>query len=323
MYVDNTIRQCSRCGQELTDPASREAGVGPICRKKDNHLYAKSIAANFAGSTMCIMSVKMENLQPETRTRFEAMKMALLKRAEKATRRNDDPTLLHLTGEDVRKIIRELDWLLSYRTDNLTKTLLVNCVRHLGYVGLAGVLSGKAATSEAEIWFDAASGRVGLKGLGCTDGYRAMSRIQGIVKPRYRGDRNPYSAPAVHCEAFLNVVSEFWPCYKGDVSEVLGQATAWIAAQPVPVVVAPIAAVKPTVNVLGLPVSNVTVRPLEFTVTFPWVQGTLNVIAKIKGINYKHRTYNPGTKAWTIRSAYLDQVKVILGTIYTVNVVQG
>jgi len=40
------VRFCSRCQKELTDPASLEAGVGPQCRNRDNHLYAKAIEAN-------------------------------------------------------------------------------------------------------------------------------------------------------------------------------------------------------------------------------------------------------------------------------------
>src|SRR5574337_466061 len=102
LVTDNTIRQCSRCGQELTDPASRECGVGPVCRHKDNDLYSKTIVANFAGATMNVMSIEANNLPEETRARFEAMKMALLRRAEHATKANDDPMQLQLTGEDCR-----------------------------------------------------------------------------------------------------------------------------------------------------------------------------------------------------------------------------
>lgn len=308
MFHDNTLRQCSRCGMELTDPASRESGVGPICRKKDNALFAKQISANFAGATMCVLSVQAASLPEECRVRFEAMKMTLCRRAERATRANEDAMVLNLKGEDLRGVIRELDWLLSYRLTPLAKDLLVKTVRCLGYVGLSAVLSGKASTSEAELSFD--NGRVVLRGLGCTDGFRAMVKIPGIEKPRYRGDRRPYTAAASQAQAFIANASEFWPCFKGDAVEIQAQADRWIVDHPVltvPVSSTPVAAVP-----VG-PAGNIAVRQTEFTVALArWTAGAWTVIAGIKALPNKDRKYNPVTKAWTVKVGHLDAVRNIL-----------
>jgi hypothetical protein len=56
------VRHCSRCNLPLTDFSSWERGFGPICAKKDTHLFAKTIPANFAMATAHAMSVKTSNL---------------------------------------------------------------------------------------------------------------------------------------------------------------------------------------------------------------------------------------------------------------------
>ena len=192
LVTDTTHRHCSRCKKELTDPASRECGVGPICRQKDNHLYAKAIQANLPVAGALILGTHLEDLPPDLHKRFEGIRDSFLKKSEKIQKANDDIMAMKLTGADFRDEVRELDYCLSYVMSDTTRERLIKIVDALGYVGLASVLSGNASKSKAKVWFE--GGQVWLSGTACTPGFFEMRKIPGVTTPRYRGDKTPYSA---------------------------------------------------------------------------------------------------------------------------------
>jgi hypothetical protein len=298
LVSDTTHRACSRCGESLTDPASREHGVGPVCRRKDTHLYAKTIEANFATASARALGIVPDMLHPETHSLWRTTVRDLFTQMKAA---QTDSDYRVWTGTDQREIIRSLDFLLSYRHPHAsTRQMIIEVIANLGYVGLAGVLSGDASTTTATLSF--ANGRVSLVGASCTPGFRAMRRIPGIVLPRHRGSRLPYTAPASQAVAFCNVVRTHWPMYEGDMTAILAQAASHVAANP-PVVAAPV------VRAVELPVMRLSDdlrafagRP-QFSLTFPWRRDMdmFGFVNSLKAtVPYTARSYNPSTKVWTI-----------------------
>jgi hypothetical protein len=323
-FARNVRRHCSRCGKDLEDPASEERGVGPVCAGKDTTLFARTIQANFAGATAILLSIRPENLPVETHLRFESMKNVLLSKAEKATQAANDCTNIHLDGQDLRPIIKEIDWMLSHRMDAQVRRFFVRMVKFLGYVELAAVLSQEASTTPAKVWFEASNGRIFLKGKACKPGFMAMRQISGISFPRYRGSEDPYSAPASQVDKFLNVVQDYWPMYEGDIEEFRKQAKEWLATQVAPVV-APRIAAAPRGPVASMQMVSVGMGPdagnwLE--VAFPWIfdKGVemYALVGELKTVPYRDRKYNPNTKTWMFRQAHQEKVQKALEKLFTI-----
>lgn len=308
LHTDNTRRYCSRCGDALTDPASRECGVGPVCRKKDTHLYAKTIVANFGLATVRAMSVREEMLAPEVVSVWKAAVKRLLKAAEKVANLTDDMTIMQRTGADLREVVRACDLVCSYENPTpIVRSTVVDVVRACGYVGLAAVLSGEASTSPSRVWFE--NGRVYMSGLGNKSGWAAMRQIPGVLTPKYRGDRAPYSVPAVQAARFLENVRRYWPMYEGDIAALATEAATWV--QNNQAVATAAAASTAPVHVFGI-----NTRSQDFVVNFPWVRNAnmTGFMAQLKTIPANQRNYNPATKSWSFTIANLDRVIEIART---------
>lgn len=334
----NQGRYCSRCGAGLEDPASEQRGTGPVCAAKDTVLFARMIPANYAGATAILLGMNPIVLPEVVRERFEGMMGKLLKKAEKAQLSNEDSSLLQIQGQDLRPIIKEIDWMLSYHMDAQYRRWLVKIVKFLGYVELAGVLSQEASTSPATVAFDPATGRVSLNGKSCKSGYLAMRSIEGISTPRFRGDTKPYTAPAKAVDKFLEIVQEFWPLYEGDLEEIRLAAHQWQALQPTEAVVAapvPVQAVPvpapiqmpppaPTMPKASLRVMSLmgVDSGLWVEAAFPWLHGKkaemYGIINSIKTIPPKDRKYNANTHAWLVRITHKQKLVSILEPWYTI-----
>lgn len=303
LTTDNTDRYCSRCRLPLTDVASRECGVGPVCRQKDTHLYAKTIPANYAVAQALVMGIPADGegwLHAQAQETWTAFYKAFNRLASAACQSTDGDTF-SVQGQDLRKVITQLDFMCSWSHPNRkTRDILITVVDKLGYVGLAGVLSGTASTSKSRLWFE--NGRVHMTGLNNRSGWTAMGQIPGIVRPsRFRKD--PYSAPAAQAEAFVNVVRRFWPLYEGSAPELLLEAAQWVASCPA-------AAQAAQASTEAVSRFTASIRSEDFTVSFPWVRGAnMNaLIARFKSIPAGERSYNPQTRKWAFRSAHLETV---------------
>lgn len=300
LFTDQTIRACSRCGQELTDPASRECGVGPICRQKDNHLYAKTIQANLPGASAIILGTTADQFPAEVRDTWTKLTEYFLRQMTRSQQQTD----LMFTGADFRETVRSIDWMLSFKMSHTLKSRLVKVVGYLGYPGLAGVLAGEASTTAARIWFD--TGRVFLEGKSNRHGFAAMRRIPGVTTPRYRGDRTPYSAPASQAPAFLEVVATYWPMYEGDMEAIRTQAAASAATAPA-VPSAPVG-----------PIATIQKRSDDVIVKFDWVRGApmYDLINAIKAIPSLDRKYDPAAKVWTVKTSHMPAVLEALKLVF-------
>lgn len=315
----NEIRHCSRCHDRLTDPASWERGIGPVCAKKDTHLFAKTIPANFPMATMNAMSVNVELLAETVRPVWRSViELLTFKSSRALAAANLDTLVFHASGEDCRLIVKVIDWMLSFETRGDQKNLLIQTVKNLGYPGLAGVLAGQSSTGEAVLAFDALTGKLSLKGSSNKAGFLAMRKIPGIVVPRYRS-QGVYEAPASQHEKFIAAVMEFWPCFSGEVSAITAACVAWCAAHPVKVA----AQVKAT-QVDSRPKARVVTQANSIVVSFAWDKSfTPRVVEDIKTINWKERSYNPNDRTWKVNLAHKDKVLGILKAHYAVEEVSG
>lgn len=305
----NDVRHCSRCNQPLTDPASWERGIGPICAKKDTHLFAKTIPANFTLATAHALGVKVDMLPAAVRPVWTALNDFLFEKSESAMNAasNTGTFTFHFSGEDCRQIAKVIDFMLSFAMDRDNKHHLIQIVKHLGFIGLAGVLSGESSTGEAELKFD--NGKLFLTGSSNKAGFNAMRVIPGIVIPRKRG--GPFEAPAARYEKFIAACMEFWPCFDGKVDEIVEQCKAWIAANPVKVA--------EQRKLTGKPVAHIINRSTDFTLKFDWDKSvTRRLVDEIKNIPARERSYDAASKLWAINKQHKDSIVKLFGEHYDI-----
>jgi len=341
-FQRNEHRSCSRCGKWLEDPASEERGVGPVCARKDTALFAKSIPANYAAATAILLNLRPDQLPEVCRARYEALWTNLLQRAEAVARANDDATVLQLRGQDLRPIIKEMDWLLSHRMEEVVRQRLVKVVGYLGYKELAAVLSQEASTTSATVWFH--EGFVYLLGKSCKAGFLAMRQVPGIQVPRY-GSNRPYSAPAAQAGRFLENVQNFWPFYvpsqpdgtpivDGTLETVLGLAQAWMNRNEITRVPPEVpAATVQAPSVPQVPVAVMQMRAITepevgewLEVSFPWLfdktEALYEMIKKFKTIPKRQRKYDGNTRSWLFKPNHREAVAQAVSPLFTIQVRQ-
>lgn len=306
----NDVRHCSRCESALTDPASWERGIGPICAKKDTHLFAKTIPANFSMATIHAMGVKRDMLPVALQPVWTALYDFLFEKSEAAMTANANAGTFtfHFSGEDCRQIAKVIDFMLSFSMDRDNKNHLIQIVKNLGFVGLAGVLAGQSSTGEAELKF--ADGKLFLTGSSNRAGFDVMRKIPGIVIPRKRGG-GAYEAPAAQYEKFIAATMEFWPCFDGQVDEIVEQCKTWIAANPTNVA--------EQKKLTGKPVATIVNRSNDFTIGFAWDKTvTRRLVDEIKSIPAKERSYDAVSKLWAINNAHKDKLVKLFGEHYDI-----
>jgi len=301
-------RHCSRCRLPLSDFASMERGMGPICANKDTHLYAKTIPANFSFANMYSLSIREEDIHPDVRTLWNETLAKLIRRTTHAANQEQNHTF-NWTGEDLREIIKGIDYLLSWKHPNpTTETNLIKIVEHLGYVGLAGVLAGEASTGEAALWFE--NGEVKLQGSRNKAAYRAFAGVPGIKLPRATGQ--PYSAPKRSLDAFLDLVTRYYPMYQGDFDLVRQEAAAWVPP-------APVVSAEPATTRLELANDTILIRTRseDFTVQFTWMRHPRMgefVVALKHTAPTRERIYDPITHIWRFKKVHLEAIQQVISS---------
>lgn len=301
-------RHCSRCGLPLEDLASQEAGVGPVCRKKDNALFAKTITGNLG--LALALATTIDGLHEECLERFNVARDKFVKNFSNLVTDNALEGKAH--GIDARELAKACDFACSFVHPGgfSVRNQLIELIRHLGYVGLAGVISGEASTGAAKVWFDSTDGRVKLTGSSNTHGWRAMRRIPGVQLPRHRGDKSPYSVPAERVQDFVGYVIRFWPMAEGNTDEIVNEAIRFSRSN-----------VQASVS----PVSNLSPAYLDVSerackLSFVWDRNldVRGMIAELKAkVPYRLRSYDPVTKSWIFHTNQLETVKGIVSKTYT------
>jgi hypothetical protein len=310
-------RHCSHCFKELTDPASRESGVGPICRNKNNELLAKAIKGNIGVAYALIEGVDVSTFPSETHASLNYMKVRILDKLCTANHSNDS---LLKDGVDFRTFVNKIEYVLSYSIHYSQREYLIRVIENLGYIGLASVFRGEASRSKAKIWFE--NGRLCLLGKHSKEGRYAFRRIRGTYGPRYRGQELPYRVLAANFDAFVAVVNKYWPFYEGDFETLRQQVEMWNLQQEA----------ANNSQVFSAPeqndVATIHVYSNSFTFKGPWVfERNSEMHNMVRGLKVKippeKRKYNPDTKEWTFSDLALQNtVSEIIGQVYgRINVV--
>jgi len=304
-HSDSVARHCSRCGAALEDAASRECGVGPVCRKKDNAIFSRMIPADLATAGALILSLSAENFHSEISSEFDKIKALFLKKMQKVRRENVGSAMV-VCGGDFRKVVDWFDVSLSYPIQSAARNDVIKLIESLGYQALAGVLRGDVCMSPAKLYVE--DGFICLTAKSNKYGYGAMRRtVPGVSVPRWRGDSKPYKAPLSQAAKFIDVVYRYWPFVvaQGDIETAIANAPVASAA----------------IEIDSRPAATFLRGGLGFTVNTPW-HGTREemtaTLDAFKALPYRERKYEPVSKSWTFKMEHLDKVKQIVGGRYQV-----
>jgi len=307
-HSDSIPRHCSRCHLPLEDAASREHGKGPICRAKDNAIFAKQIPADLSMASLMMMSLSADNFHQEISNQFLNVKDLYFKKVENLTNRQEGNVNFVLSGADFRKIVDWFDFALSYPCSNGIREKVIKLIEYLGYQALAGILRGDVCMSPAKLYI--ANNKVYLEAKSSKQGFLTMKRnIPGIITPRYRGDKTPYQCSLTHIQKFVEIANRYWPFLEAteDVTKALE------SIQTENTTLGTSDGTKPVIKVIN----NVG----WFSIQMPW-NGTkeemYGMINRFKEIDYRDRKYNPEDKSWSFRTCYKNQVFEIVKNKYEI-----
>jgi hypothetical protein len=287
MMISIGSRACCRCWKDLTDAASMEVGVGPICRKLDNAILARKIPSNVAAAQAAAGRVVDADLPEPVRPTYGQV-MA---------------DLMDFSTVDWRKTVKRIEWILSWGMTDTMRKALIEIVRSLGYIGLAALLSGEAATGATVVTFE--NGRLYLRGPRNKAGaYQIKKLIPGWkFVPAVGGSKAAWTVPAAAAEKFATIAITYWVNISG-IDEAVEAAKA-----------APVAAVESAPAKAG---PNVTIS----APTNGWmkVASPFNAefVIAIKKLPHPSRKWNVVEKVWEVEAKFLADVQTMVQTYFKV-----
>ena len=278
-------RSCVRCGKELTDAASMEVGIGPICRKLDNALLARTIPTNLSAALDAFAGVPELPIATVAVTYYEVL--SALKAGGKS---------------DWRVEVKRMEWMLSFEAvRKVAYKGMLATVRALGYVGLASLWEGEAATGLATVRYE--SGRLFVKGPRNKGAVRAFRAIVGRL---FHAATKEWSVPAAQAAAFTAAVYAHYPVNTG-LDAALAASKAVEAATPAPSPSAP--SQKPASGLLIEAAGATLVIKTPYSAAF---------VGQVKSLPYPDRKWDGAQKAWVVSSKHLAAVKGMVTACYGV-----
>jgi Family of unknown function (DUF6011) len=297
-------RNCARCSKDLTDAASMEVGVGPICRKLDNVLLATYIPSDVWEAQRLLKHLDRSALPSECD--------ATVKKIEKAIDAG--------TTKDWRETVKRIEWLLSWLPSGNERGVLVGVAGALGYVGLASMWSGDAASGKATVRFaedrtvEAYGDRVErvehggflfYKGPRNRGAREATKTIRGRC---FHATTKEWSVPASEAEAFKKLIVTHYPnflvegvCDPDNIDELVRIANR--AAEDSP----KSAPAKPEVKI--------TVVGKWLIVKSPY---NADFVSAVKSLPWQARKFSPAMKCWEVDAEYQGFVRDAIERCYGV-----
>lgn len=305
-------RACSHCGLPLTDPASWERGVGPICARNSTTLFAREMKFQGSYALAHLFAIKADAIPEQIRgfwqSEFVPVALDILKHSCAST------SALETHGVDLRDLARVVAWILSHKIERKTKVTLVNFVKYLGYVGYAAVLAGDASTGPATLKFNEDTGVVELVGSRCKAGMRELRlNVPSVLFPNYLS--KAFTAAAADAGRFCELAIEYWPMVSGDTKEIQEKAAKWLETHPVieKLTSTPVRGVAVPAVVHATPKATLRKEKYTFFVHFDWTNEVYGVVGKIKNlVPPKERAYHSSPSEWEINNMYFDQVVAIV-----------
>jgi hypothetical protein len=301
-------RCCVRCGKDLTDAASMNEGIGPVCRKLDNKLLATCIPADIQAARGAFALLDMSNVDPASSNCLNNVAEALFEGA--AAKRTD-----------WRVEVKRLEWVLSFPLNvRYAQVALTQVVRALGYVGLAALWEGKASTGEATVTF--ANDRLHVVGPRNADFRAAIKRVYGW---RFHGAANgmqpSWSLPVAQADQFALLVQTYYPNHDASL---LAQAVkeAQDAHALAQAQVAPPVAQEASHVALKVPNMNkVRIVPngMEWVNVFSPFNASF--VSELKFVlPSKMRRWNPVEKCWEVHASCMASLSDIVAKHYNESV---
>ena len=279
-------RNCSYCGKELTDAASKNHGIGPVCRKMQNHVLAQLIPADVALAQYVYGRVVSGTpLCEEVAKTLHAVGSDL-----KVT-----------DNKDWRKTCNRIEFALSFTTSSTLRNGLIDIVAALGYVSLASLLSGEAAKSLATITFE--NGRLFVKGPRNKAGHTSLKAIKGR---KFHASTKRWSVPAAAHAEFQTTIWKHWPKNEGLQEALTAAENHAIVAEAVEVE-APVAEKAPTVVL--------TKEGAFIKIASPYNKAFIAAL-KTEVKAWKERRWNPSEKVWEVLDTHAELVTTLIATHY-------
>lgn len=284
------VRNCSYCGLGLTDAASKNYGIGPICRKMQNHVLAALIPADVFMARFLLAQLDKEGLSEKPLSTVEAL--------EKDLQKTDN--------KDWRKACSRVEFLLSFPLPNAKREVLINVVEALGYLSLASLLKGHAAKGEALITFE--NGRLFVKGPRNKAGNTTLKAIPGR---KYHGADKRWSVPAEAVEAFKMAIWKHWPKNSG-LTDALEGATSHLASK------AEVAEAQVVVTEVAEPKVIVTKSGTVYKISSPYCKAFfLELKAEVEQAScWQDRRWNKAEKVWEVDEAHKALVEALVAKHY-------
>jgi hypothetical protein len=313
--MHTTSRNCTRCGKDLTDAASMEAGIGPICRDLDNALLARLIPSDLDKAKAAFDNVDLTAVAPETLKTLNEVYGALF--ADNAAAR-----------EDWRQEVKRIEWALSYPANNYMRNDFTNVVAALGYIGLAALWSGEAKTGKAQVTF--MNNRLVIQAAKCKAANLTFRAIQGWTfhSAQTLTPKAAWSFPATAHDAVYLAVIKHYPNFDG-LTEAIEQAK---TSAPAPIVVAPSVKVITEIPVTydtetvpapvapvakAAPKCSITPVGVLLKVTSPYNPAFISDLkAQVK---WTDRRWNAGERVWEVTVNEEAKVKGLLSKHYGVS----
>ncbi len=263
----SVVRPCSRCSLPLTDPASIQAGLGPICRGMANKLLAKELPSAWSDADLtAIMFLGAETFEAsEDQARYAAgfAKLCTSKGMNQATA---------ATGEDLRALAKELVYLSSVAPSTAVYEALIGAIKGIGYPVYAAYVSGESSTGEAKVTYEA--GRLVLVAVRNAAGSTALRRVGARFDSHYNG----WTSAAYAERKMAALIEVYWPMVKG-----LREALEGLKADTAP-----------------------TIHRHSTGVSFAVPYHAAFIEALKETVPAASRRYNPSDKAWMVTGTFAE-----------------
>lgn len=287
-----TIRSCARCGRDLTDPASRERGIGPVCRQLDNAVLARQIPADLNAAMDAYGDIRhrMEGMHPDLTSSIDKVDAALIDGVKSG---------------DYREAVMAIERILSYDCGYLVREGLYGVTEALGYTSLVLLWKGDVVKGASELSFT--NGRLVLKSP--RPPKSVLASIRAIKGRRFEYTAKTWSFPASQHEAVQKVCSFF--------VKMTGVKDAIKAAKEAP-------KEAPEAKKTALPaVINVTSRGSRaLEVTTPYNAAFVNELKS--SIPWQQRKWDPKARVWRVHKLHLGAVEELVKKHYgNCSVTQG